>query len=75
MVLLTVFAFQDSAQIDIMTKGCPQGSTETLVYRIVTTQFDNPNTAAVMALGLFALTFLITLGQFAILERRVTYVD
>lgn len=74
-VVLTVFAFQAYAQIDIMTKGGPQGSTETLVYRIVTTQFDNPNTAAVMALGLFALTFLITLGQFAILERRVTYVD
>lgn len=74
-VVLTVFAFQAYAQIDIMTKGGPQGSTETLVYRIVETQFDQPNTAAVMAIGLFGLTFLITLVQFSILDRRVHYGD
>lgn len=74
-VVLVVFAFQAFAQIDILTKGGPQGSTETLVYRIFTTQFDDPNTAAVMSIGLFALTFVITLLQFGMLERRVTYGD
>jgi sn-glycerol 3-phosphate transport system permease protein len=74
-VVLVIFAFQAFAQIDIMTKGGPQGSTETLVYRIFTTQFDDPNTAAVMSIGLFALTFVITLLQFGMLERRVTYGD
>ena len=74
-VVLAIFAFQAFAQIDIMTKGGPQGRTETLVYRIFTIQFDDPNTAAVMSIGLFALTFVITLLQFGMLERRVTYGD
>ncbi len=74
-VVLVIFAFQAFAQIDIMTKGGPQGRTETLVYRIFTIQFDDPNTAAVMSIGLFALTFVITLLQFGMLERRVTYGD
>jgi sn-glycerol 3-phosphate transport system permease protein len=74
-VVLVVFAFQAFAQIDILTKGGPQGSTETLVYRIFTTQFDDPNTAAVMSIGLFAFTVVITLLQFGLLERRVTYGD
>lgn len=74
-VVLTVFAFQAYAQIDIMTKGGPQGATDTLVNRIVITQFDQPNQAAVMAIGLFGLTFLVTLAQFTILDRRVHYGD
>lgn len=74
-VVLVIFAFQAFAQIDILTKGGPQGRTETLVYRIFTIQFDDVNTAAVMAIGLFALTFVITLVQFSMLERRVTYAE
>ncbi len=74
-VVLVIFAFQAFAQIDILTKGGPQGRTETLVYRIFTIQFDDVNTAAVMSLGLFALTFVITLFQYGMLERRVTYGD
>jgi sn-glycerol 3-phosphate transport system permease protein len=74
-VVLVIFAFQAFGQIDILTKGGPQGRTETLVYRIFTIQFDDVNTAAVMSIGLFALTFVITLVQFGMLERRVTYAD
>jgi sn-glycerol 3-phosphate transport system permease protein len=74
-VVLVIFAFQAFGQIDILTKGGPQGRTETLVYRIFTIQFDDVNTAAVMSIGLFVLTFVITLVQFGMLERRVTYAD
>ena len=74
-VVLVIFAFQAFGQIDILTKGGPQGRTETLVYRIFTIQFDDVNTAAVMSIGLFALTFVVTLVQFGMLERRVTYGD
>lgn len=74
-VVLVIFAFQAFGQIDILTKGGPQGRTTTLVYRIFTIQFDDANTAAVMSIGLFALTFVITLLQFGMLERRVTYGD
>jgi sn-glycerol 3-phosphate transport system permease protein len=74
-VVLVIFAFQAFGQIDILTKGGPQGRTETLVYRIFTIQFDDVNTAAVMSIGLFALTFVVTLLQFGMLERRVTYAD
>ena len=61
-VVLVIFAFQAFGQIDILTKGGPQGATETLVYRIFTIQFDDVNTAAVMSIGLFALTFVVTLA-------------
>jgi sn-glycerol 3-phosphate transport system permease protein len=74
-VVLVIFAFQAFGQIDILTKGGPQGSTQTLVYRIFTIQFDDVNTAAVMSIGLFALTFVVTLLQFGALSRRVTYGD
>jgi sn-glycerol 3-phosphate transport system permease protein len=75
MVVLVIFAFQAFGQIDILTQGGPQGRTQTLVYRIFTIQFDDVNTAAVMAIGLFALTVVVTLLQFSMLERRVTYGD
>jgi sn-glycerol 3-phosphate transport system permease protein len=74
-VVLVIFAFQAFGQIDILTKGGPQGRTETLVYRIFTIQFDDANTAAVMSIGLFALTFVVTLAQYAMLQRRVTYAE
>jgi sn-glycerol 3-phosphate transport system permease protein len=74
-VVLVIFAFQAFGQIEILTEGGPQGATETLVYRIFTIQFDDANTAAVMSIGLFALTFVVTLVQFRTLERRITYGD
>lgn len=74
-VVLVIFAFQAFGQIDILTQGGPQERTQTLVYRIFTLQFDDVNTAAVMSIGLFALTFVVTMLQYGMLERRVTYGD
>lgn len=76
-VVLTVFAFQAFAQIDILTQGGPAGSTETLVFKIFRLSSE-PSTlgqAAVMGIGLFFITLIVALGQFLLLERRVHYGD
>ncbi len=73
-VVLTVFAFQAFAQIDILTEGGPAGSTETLVFKIFKRQQGGAlGEGSVMAVGLFAITFVAALGQFLLLERRVHY--
>ena len=73
-VVLTVFAFQAFAQIDILTEGGPAGSTETLVFKIFKQQQGGAvGVGSVMAVGLFVITFLVALGQFLLLERRVHY--
>ena len=73
-VVLTIFAFQAFAQIDILTEGGPAGSTETLVFKIFKHQQGGAvGEGSVMAMGLFAITFVVALGQFVLLERRVHY--
>jgi len=73
-VVLVIFGFQAFAQVEILTAGGPAGSTETLVFKIFRNQ--QPATVgvgAVMAIGLFVITVVVTLVQFALLERRVHY--
>lgn len=73
-VVLVIFAFQAFAQVDILTGGGPAGSTETLVWQIFNAQDpDEQGRGAVMALGLFTLTLLVTGAQFRFLARRVHY--
>lgn len=73
-VVLVVFAFQAFAQIDILTGGGPAGSTQTLVWKIFNSQQPlDQGTGAVMAIGLFAITLVVTAVQFSILDRRVHY--
>jgi sn-glycerol 3-phosphate transport system permease protein len=73
-VVLTVFAFQAFAQIDILTAGGPARSTETLVFKIFRDQQGGAlGAGSVMAVGLFVITFIVALGQFVLLERRVHY--
>ena len=76
-VVLTVFALQAFAQVDILTQGGPAGSTETLVFKIFRLGQEpvNVSTGAVMAIGLFAVTLIVALGQFLLLNRRVHYGD
>lgn len=71
-VILVVFGFQAYAQIDIITGGGPAGSSETLVYKIYR-QNQNYGAGAVLSVGLFFVTFVVTAFQFAILDRRVHY--
>jgi sn-glycerol 3-phosphate transport system permease protein len=73
-VVLVIFAFQAFAQVDILTGGGPAGSTETLVWKIFNSQQPiNQGAGAVMAIGLFGITLIVTLAQFLILDRRVHY--
>ena len=73
-VVLVIFAFQAYAQVDILTAGGPAGSTETLVFKIFNSQSPlNQGKGAIMALGLFAVTLVVSLTQFLILDRRVHY--
>ena len=73
-VVLVVFGFQAFAQIDIITGGGPAGSSETLVFKIFR-QNQNYGAGAILSLGLFVVTFIVTALQFAILDRRVHYGD
>lgn len=74
MVVLVIFGFQAFAQVEILTGGGPARSTETLVFKIF--QAQQPATlgrGAVWAIGLFGITAVVTLVQFALLGRRVHY--
>ena len=73
-VVLVIFAFQAFAQADILTGGGPAGATETLVFKIFYSQEPiNQGAGAVMAVGLFGITLIVTLAQFLLLDRRVHY--
>jgi sn-glycerol 3-phosphate transport system permease protein len=73
-VVLVVFALQAFAQVELLTQGGPARSTETLVYKIFQRQQPSDlGEGSVMAVGLFVVTFVVTLGQFVILDRRVHY--
>jgi sn-glycerol 3-phosphate transport system permease protein len=75
-VVLVVFALQAFAQIELISRGGPNGHSETLVYKIFQRQTpDRLGEGSVMAVGLFVVTFVVTLGQFLLLDRRVHYGD
>jgi sn-glycerol 3-phosphate transport system permease protein len=73
-VVLVIFGFQAFGQIEILTGGGPARSTETLVYKIFNRQQPlDQGEGAVMALGLFGITLVVSLLQIRLLERRVHY--
>ncbi|MFN8051971.1 MAG: sugar ABC transporter permease [Acidimicrobiales bacterium] len=73
-VVLVVQALQAYAQIEILTLGGPNRSTETLLYKITRLQGRTDlQTGASMAIGLFLLTLVVSAGQFLMLNRRVHY--
>lgn len=74
LVVMVIFAFQAFAQIEIITNGGPAGASETLVFKIFR-QNQDYGVGAVLSVGLFAVTLVVTALQFLILERRVHYGD
>ena len=73
-VVLVIFALQAFAPIELLTSGGPARSTETLVFKIFQNQTpDRMGEGAVLSVGLFGVTFIVTLAQFLLLERRVHY--
>lgn len=71
-VVLVIFGFQAFAQIEIITRGGPAGSSETLVFKMFQER-QNYGAGAVFGVGIFAVTMVVTAIQFTILERRVHY--
>ncbi|MGZ4690106.1 MAG: carbohydrate ABC transporter permease [Acidimicrobiia bacterium] len=74
-VVGSIFAFQTFGQIDILTQGGPLKRTNVLTYFVYKTlrQDSNDGKAAVLAIALFSITFVLTLIQMRVLERRVHY--
>jgi ABC-type sugar transport system permease subunit len=72
-VVLGINAFQTFGQIDLLTQGGPNGRTRVVVYSIFTEASRDPSTAAVYAVALFVILFVLTLLQLRVLERRVVY--
>jgi sn-glycerol 3-phosphate transport system permease protein len=69
-----ILAFQAFGQIDLLTGGGPGEHTNVLVYAIYrSVRAGNDDTAAVLAITLFAITLVLTLVQLRFLERRVQY--
>ncbi len=74
-IVLTINAFESFGQIDLLTKGGPQESTNVLVYSIVGTLPLDPGKAAVQAVALFAIVAVLSFVQFRWFDRRVHYGD
>ena len=74
LVILVIYGFQAFAQIDIITHGGPAGASETLVFKIFK-QSQDYGKGAVLSVGLFFVTLIVTFVQFVILDRRVHYGD
>ena len=74
LVVLVIFGFQAFAQIEVITNGGPAGASETLVFKIFRLNQDYGR-GAVMSVGLFFVTLVVTFMQFFFLERRVHYGD
>lgn len=74
LVILVIVAFQAFPQIEIITNGGPAGASETLVFKIFR-QSQDYGKGAVLSVGLFFVTMVITFLQFVILDRRVHYGD
>lgn len=75
-IVLVVFALQAYAQIELLTRGGPGTSTETLLYKIADPRGVRPmGDRAAMSLGLFVLTAVVAGVQYGLLSKRVHYGD
>lgn len=77
-IYLVINAIQAFAIIDALTQppGGPDGSTETLVFKIFENRTpDRLGAGTIMSVGLFLVSFVVALAQFTILDKRVHYGD
>ena len=75
LVVLVIFGFQAFAQIEIITKGGPAGAVRDAGVQDLPAHARTTGRGAVMSVGLFFVTLVVTFLQFVILERRVHYGD
>ncbi|QGN60259.1 MULTISPECIES: carbohydrate ABC transporter permease [Leuconostoc] len=68
-------AFQTFGQVDLLTKGGPNNSTNLIVYQIYKDAFVNLNVgkASTESIVLALLIALVTIAQFKLTEKRVMY--
>lgn len=73
-ILTTLTGLQTFTQIFILTNGGPGTATTTLLYDVYKTAFvsNNVGKADALAVGLFLISFLITLGQLRLVRRGAT---
>jgi sn-glycerol 3-phosphate transport system permease protein len=74
-VVGSISALQAFGQIDLLTEGGPINHTRVLTYYLYEEAFkrNNDGVAAVLAIALFVITFVLTVVQLRLLERRVFY--
>ena len=70
-----IHVFQAFTQIHLLTRGGPVDATRTLVYSIYLDAFHNFQFgyASAQSLVLFAIILVLTVIQFAFVEKRVHY--
>ncbi|MCL6454873.1 MAG: sugar ABC transporter permease [Alicyclobacillus sp.] len=74
-VVSMIGSFQTFGQVNILTQGGPAGATNVVVYSIYRNAFFNfqYGLASAQAVILFLIVLVLTLLQFLVLERRVSY--
>ncbi|WP_323374057.1 sugar ABC transporter permease [Microbacterium sp. STN6] len=75
LVTSVISSFQVFDTVYALTKGGPQARTDVIAYSIYRTAFTDFNLgqASVMAIVLFAILVVVTLGQQLYFRRRITY--
>ncbi|MDH3752928.1 MAG: sugar ABC transporter permease [Acidimicrobiia bacterium] len=74
-IILTIVSFESFGQIDILTEGGPQDSTNVIVYSIVERMPLDQGAASVEAVLLFLIVGTLSVVQFRWLDRRVHHGD
>jgi sn-glycerol 3-phosphate transport system permease protein len=74
-VVGSILSFQAFGQIDLLTEGGPNNSTNVLVYSVYQQvfRFGNDGVAAVQAIALFVIVLVLTLVQLRLARGRVSY--
>ena len=74
-IIGVISGFQAFGQIDLLTQGGPNNTTQVLIYDLYRQafQYNNPGYAAVLSVALFVILLVLTFLQFWFFQRRVSY--
>jgi ABC-type sugar transport system permease subunit len=76
-IIGVISGFQAFGQIDLLTQGGPNNTTQVLIYDLYRQafQYNNPGYAAVLSVALFVILLVLTFLQFWFFQRRVSYAN
>jgi len=76
-IIGVISGFQAFGQIDLLTQGGPNNTTQVLIYDLYRQafQYNNPGYAAVLSVALFVILLILTFLQFWFFQRRVSYAN